>query len=108
MPRITTHAIPLEVVRAVSTALVDDLVKLTNVPRAHFTLEVRADPFVLDGAVVAGEPFIELALFDRGQEMEDALAALLTRHFKAALGAAPDVYLQRLERRRYYEDGAHF
>jgi phenylpyruvate tautomerase PptA (4-oxalocrotonate tautomerase family) len=57
---------------------------------------------------VAGDPFVEVALFDRGVEAEDAIAAVVTRHFKAALGSAPDVYLVRLERRRYFEDGAHF
>jgi hypothetical protein len=108
MPRITTHAIPLEVVRSVSTALVDELTQLTSVPRAHFAIEARTDPFVFDGELVAGDPFIEVALFDRGVEAEDAIAGVVTRHFKAALGSAPDVYLVRLERRRYFEDGAHF
>ncbi len=108
MPRITTHAIPLDAVRRASAALVDELVTLTSVPRAHFTIEVRADPFVLDGAVVAGEPFVEIAMFDRGEAVEDAVAAAVTRHLAAALGVAPDVYLVRLERRRYFEDGKHF
>lgn len=108
MPRITTHAIPLDVVRRVSASLVDELVALTGVPRAHFAIQVRADPFVVDGAIVAGDPFVEIALFDRGQAAEDAIAAAVTRHLAEALGAAPDVYLVRLERRRYFEDGKHF
>lgn len=109
MPRITTHAIPLDVVRRASTPLLDELVQLTGTARAHFTIEVRTDAFVFDGALVPGDPFVEVGLFDRGPEQEDAIARAVTRHFQQALGGvAPDVYLVRLERRRYFEAGEHF
>jgi hypothetical protein len=108
MPRITTHAIPLEVVQRASRALVDELAALTGVSRAHFTIEVRRDPFVLDGEIVAGDPFVEIAMFARGEETEDAVAQAVTRHLAAAGAPAADVYVTRLEKRRYYEDGKHF
>ena len=108
MPRITTHAVPLQVVKQASPSLVDELVALTGVPREHFTIQVREDPFVMDGEVVPGHSFVEVALFDRGQDTEDAVALAITRHLKAAGCPAPDVYMVRLERRRYFEDGTHF
>lgn len=108
MPRITTHAIPLALVQAASRALTDELVALIGVPREHFTLEVRQDPFVADGELVSGDPFVEVALFDRGAEVETEIARTITRNFQAAGCPHLDVYLRRLERPRYYEDGEPF
>lgn len=108
MPRLTTHAIPLEVVQRASGPMTDELVALLGIPREHFALEVRNDIFVQDGALVAGDPFVEVALFDRGPEAEDQTARLITRHLQEAGCPHVDVYLVRLERHRYYEDGEQF
>lgn len=108
MPRITTHAIPLALVQAASTGLIDELAALLDIPREHFALEVRADPFVLDGALVPGDPFIEVALFARGVGLETQTARIITRHFQAAGCPHLDVYLRHLERPRYFEDGEPF
>jgi len=108
MPRITTHAIPLELVQRVSGPLTDALVALLGIPREHFAFEVRRDAFVQDGNLVSGDPFVEVALFDRGPEAEDQVARLVTRHLEQAGCPHVDVYLVRLERHRYYEDGVPF
>lgn len=108
MPRITTHAIPLETVQRASGPLMDDLVALFGIPREHFVLEVRTDTFVQDGTIVPGDPFVEVALFDRGVEAEAQAVRLITRHFQQAGCLHLDVYLVRLERHRYYEDGDPF
>ncbi len=108
MPRITTHAIPLETVMKASGPLVDELVGLFGVPREHFALQVRNDPHVRDGALTPGDPFVEVALFDRGPELEDRAARAITRHLQAAGCPHLDLYLWHLERHRYYEDGAPF
>ena len=34
-------------------------------------------------------PFVELVWFERPQEMQDAAAALITRHLKGVLGSRP-------------------
>jgi len=108
MPRITTHAIPFEVAQRVSLPLVDELSALLGIPREHFALRVCQDPFVADGERVAGDPFVEVALFDRGPEAEAQVARLITRHLQQAGCPHVDVYLARLERSRYYEDGVPF
>jgi hypothetical protein len=108
MPRLTTHAIPLEVVRRASAALIDDLETLLRIPREHFAIEVREDPSVAEGRVIPGHPFVEVQLFDRGPEVEDAVARTITRHLQGAGCPNLDLYLARLERPRYYEDGEPF
>lgn len=108
MPRITTHAIPIETVQQASRAMVDELEALLKIPREHFAIEVREDAFVIDGDVVRGLPFVEVALFDRGPELEDRMARLITRHLQEAGCPHLDLYLIHLERPRYYEDGEPF
>jgi len=108
MPRISTHAIPLEVVLKASGPLVEELAGFLGIPREHFSLEVRNDPSVRDGALVAGDPFVEVALFDRGAQVEDQVARAITRHLQGAGCLHLDLYLRRLERPRYYEDGLPF
>ncbi len=108
MPRITTHAIPLETVRRASKAMIDELVDLLQVPREHFAIEVGTHPFVRDGELVDSHPFVEVALFDRGAKAEDGVARIITRHLREAGCASVDLYLVRLERHRYFEDGEPF
>ncbi len=108
MPRITTSAIPIEVVRRASKPLVDELVALLNIPREHFAIEARQDASVRDGEVVPGDPFVEVSLFEREPGIEDRIARIVTRHLQAAGCPHLDLYLTRLERHRYYEDGEPF
>jgi hypothetical protein len=108
MPRITTHAIPLEIVRRASEPMGQELAGLLGIPGEYISLEVRNDPFLREGALVPGDPFVEVALFDRGPALEDQVARLITRHLQAAGCPHLDLYLRRLERPRYYEDGEPF
>lgn len=108
MPRITTHAIPLDVVQRASGPIADDLAGLLGIPRHYISLQVRSDTFVRAGDPVPGDPFVEVALFDRGPEVEDQVARRISRHLQAAGCPHLDLYLLRLERNRYYEDGEPF
>ena len=108
MPRLTTHAIPLETVQKASGPLAREIAGLLGIPEDFVTLEVRQDPFVRGGAVVAGDPFISVSLFDRGPAMEDQVARAITRQFQAAGVPHLDVCLLHLECARYYEDGEPF
>lgn len=105
MPRISTHAIPLATVQQASRPMIDALVALLGTAREHFSIEVQAHPFVLDGELVQGRPFVELALFDRGAEAERKAVELITAHLQAAGVAEVDVYLRRLERCCYFANG---
>jgi hypothetical protein len=108
MPRITTHAIPLEIVMKASGPLIEELSGLLGIPREHFAIQVRTDPFVRDGAVVVGDPFVEVALFDRGRELEDQAARIITHQLQAAGCPHLDLCISHLERARYFEDGEPF
>ena len=62
---------------------------LTGGKPEFVTLECVPSQWVRDGQPEAGFPFVELVWFERPQEMQDAAAALITRHLKGVLGSRP-------------------
>lgn len=108
MPQLTFKNIKRESVLALSTALVDELEALMNVPREHFTLEHVDSLFIADGQQAPEYPLVFVALFNRGQEVEDKAAQIITKHVHAMGYKDVDIVFSILERRRYYENGVHF
>ena len=108
MPIIKIKAISQNDVSKISKTLIDDLQKATQIPREHFTLELPTSIYIVDGQVVDGPPMVEVFWFDRGQELQDQVAGILTRHIQSAGYSDVDVIFTILERNRYYENGEHF
>lgn len=94
-------------VKVASTALVDELATIVGCPRDYFTIEMIKSHFIMDGHVTQAPALIEVAWFDRGQEVRDEVAACITKYLK---GSKPclDVYFITLEESAYYENGTHF
>jgi len=108
MPIIKIKAIPQNDVSKISKTLIDDLQKATQIPREHFTLELPTSIYILDGQVVDGPKMVEVFWFDRGQELQDEVAVILTRHIQSAGYPDVDVIFTILDRNSYYENGEHF
>ncbi|MCU0664844.1 MAG: DUF1904 domain-containing protein [Myxococcota bacterium] len=108
MPRIITHAVPVEAVQEISADLARDIAVLLEIPRDHIVIQVSSDVFVEEGQIASSYPFVEVCLFDRGHEKEDEIARIVTRHLRASGYSCVEVYLTRLEKRRYYENGQPF
>lgn len=108
MPRLVFHAVPLAAVKQVSSALVAELADLMAVPAAYLVLEVVSSTVIQDGREAVGAPFVTVAWFDRGQEIQDRVAEVLTRHLVSGGVPEVDVCFLPLERRSYYENGVHF
>lgn len=108
MPQIKMRGIETEIVRKLSKQLIDELAVLTQSPRDYFTLEVIHSTFVLDGDIVPGYPFIEIAWFDRGQEIQDQVAQVISRLLNQMGYSSVDIMFTVLEKPRYYENGEHY
>lgn len=102
MPRLAFHAIPTEAVQAAHPALMADFDAILGPAAAHTVFEVVQSTFI----PAPSFPFVEVALFDRGPEIQDALARSLTQRLKEAGCASVDIAFRRMEPRGYYEDGA--
>lgn len=108
MPIMKVNAIKKEEVMAISNSLIDELEALLKCPRNYFVLEVVANTFVMDGEVVEGLPRIEVYWFDRGQEVKDAFAQIVTKKVRQIGYENLDIIFFDLKEASYYENGEHF
>ena len=110
MPHIRCRGMQREMVVAISEPLVEQLTELTKAPAAHFTVEYIPAEFIATRFGGQAYPFIELFWFDRGQDMQDAAAQLITSIVKAASGSNDEVavVVHPLVRTNYYDNGQHY
>nr|WP_321242466.1 DUF1904 family protein [uncultured Tolumonas sp.] len=108
MPHIRCRGMQRDTVVAISETLVEQLAELTKAPAAHFTIEYIPAEFIATRFGGQAYPFIELFWFDRGQEMQDAAAQLITSIVKSKLEMDVAVVVQPLQRTNYYDNGQHY
>ncbi|KAB3531621.1 DUF1904 domain-containing protein [Alkaliphilus pronyensis] len=108
MPQIKVRGIQLDKLASGSEKLVNELVKIVECPKDYFELEYIQSVAIRDGEIQDAYPFIEVAWFDRGLEIQDKVAAALTR-FAHNIGVENiDIAFVTFEERKYYENGKHF
>jgi hypothetical protein len=108
MPQLIIRGIEAHKVCKISKEMVDELEALLTCPRNYFTIECINSTYVAEGKIAAGYPFIEIAWFDRGQELQDKVAEIVTKHVKVLGFENVDIVFKVLDKNRYYENGTHF
>jgi len=108
MPRVKITGLEIEKVKVISKEMVDELHKIIDCPRDYFILECVNSAYVMDGEIVTTYPFVEVAWFDRGQEIQDKVAKSITKHVQGAGSPNVDVIFTVLQENKYYENGEHF
>ncbi len=110
MPHIRCRGMKRDDVAAISETLVEQLADLTKTPTAHFTIEYIPSEFIATRFGGQAYPFIELFWFDRGQEMQDAAAQVITSVVKLVAGDESEVavVVQPFARTAYYDNGQHY
>lgn len=108
MPLLKFKSVDQQKLLKISTDLVNDLVEIVGSPRDYFSLEHVEATFIMDGAIVKTNPFVEVAWFPRTQEVQDKVAQSITKHLISVGYLSVDVYFVKLKRERYYENGEHF
>lgn len=108
MPKLKITGIEIQKVCDISTALIDELQKIIQCPREYFTIECITTTSILDGKIVSESPFIEIAWFDRGQEIQDTVAKITTNFVQQLGYPSIDIVFTMLEKNCYYENGEHF
>ena len=107
MPMLRFKGISKESIKSVSTLLIDDLHQIIGCPRDYFTLELIENTFIFDGDEVIPAPIIEIAWFDRGQTIQDAVAECVTKYLSPYTDTL-EIYFVSLKENNYYENGEHF
>lgn len=108
MPMLRFKGIKVDNVCKVSKELIDELQELIQCPRDYFSLEVIQSVYIKDGEIVEGAPVVEVSWFDRGQEVQDKAAKIITKYINSVGYQEVDVIFFLLEESRYYENGEHF
>lgn len=108
MPALKFKAISGEKICAVSKQLVDELEQLLQCPRNYFSLEAVQSTYINDGKYTEGNPVVEVSWFDRGQEIQDKAAEIITRYVRNSGCSDVDVIFIKLDKSSYYENGEHF
>lgn len=108
MPQLKVRGIDAEKLKKISKELIDELTEIVGCPRDYFTIECISTTSIFDGELVKTYPFIEVAWFDRGQEVQDRVADTITKYANKIGVQDLDMTFTVFEKNRYYENGKHF
>jgi hypothetical protein len=108
MPQIKIRGIDFNDVCKISQQMVNQLEKIVGCSRNDFTIECLQSTYVMNGKIVKGYPFIEVAWFDRGQNVQDRVAQSITKLVQQVGYPDVDVIFTVLDKNKYYENGEHF
>ncbi len=108
MPALKLNAIDAKRALTISKGLIDELQELLQCPRDYFSIEVPQSKYIIDGKFVGGPHMVEVYWFDRGQEVQNKAAAIITKHMSTIGYKNLDIIFYMLEKNKYYENGEHF
>jgi hypothetical protein len=108
MPQLIFKGIKVDQVKNISTSLVQELAELCHCDTDNFTLEIIQSIFVFNQAEVAGFPFIEVKWFDRGQEVQDQFAKIITKHIHSLDIPEVEIAFTVFLESAYYLNGNNF
>ncbi|MCM3766023.1 DUF1904 domain-containing protein [Neobacillus niacini] len=108
MPHLIIRGVSIEQVKSISTALVQELAELCACGTDNFTLELVHSTYVFDGNEVPGYSLIEVKWFERGQEIQDQFANIVTRQIHALGIPEVEVAFSTFLESAYYLNGKSF
>nr|WP_307992756.1 DUF1904 family protein [uncultured Niameybacter sp.] len=107
MPMLRIRGVQMSKIKQVSRELVDELATIIGCPKDYLTLECMHTTFISEGKEVDAPALVEVAWFDRGQEVQDQVAQCITKYLGEGLPCF-EVYFITLKENQYYENGQHF
>jgi len=108
MPQLKVRGVEVNDLCKISVDMVQEMQELLQCPKNYFTLECINSTYIMDGEIIKAYPTIEVAWFDRGQEVQDTMAKIVTKYVHSVGYKDVDVIFTVLEEKRYYENGEHF
>jgi len=108
MPILTMRAMECNKICSISKNLIDELEELLKCPRDYFNIEVVNSTYIKEGEIVKGYPIVDISWFDRGQELQDRVAEIVTKYIHSCGYTDVDIIFHVLSENSYYENGKHF
>lgn len=108
MPQLIFKGVSVEQVKKISTPLVEELAEFCECDTDNFTFEIVDSIFVFNGEEVPGFPFIEVKWFDRGQKVQDEVAAITTKYIHFIGIPEVEIAFSVFSEAAYYLNGKSF
>ncbi|MGG1400352.1 DUF1904 family protein [Bacillus salipaludis] len=108
MPHLFIRGVTVEQVKTISKSLVQELADLCACGTDNFTFEVVQSTFVFEEREVPGYPFIEVKWFERGQEIRDEFANIITKQIQSLEIPEVEVAFSTFKESDYYFNGKSF
>ncbi len=108
MPQLVIKGMENEQIKKISKPLVDELHEIIGCPRDYFTIEAVNSVFIMDGELQSVTPLIQVNWFDRGQQVQDRVAAAIYRHIAGIGFSQVETFFVVLQENNYYENGQHY
>ncbi|WP_097026804.1 DUF1904 domain-containing protein [Clostridium peptidivorans] len=108
MPQIKIRGLKESEICKISKDMVDELQRLLECPREYFTIELIPTTLIKDGQIVTPYVFVEVGWFDRGQQVQDMFAGIVTKHILETSCENVDIIFTAFKESSYYENGMHF
>jgi hypothetical protein len=108
MPLLIIRGVSVDQVKTISTSLVQELADLCSCGTDNFTLEIVKSTYVFDGNEVSGYPLIEVKWFERGLEIQDQFANIITKNIQALGISEVEVAFSTFQESAYYLNGKSF
>ncbi|TVX88216.1 DUF1904 family protein [Paenibacillus agilis] len=105
MPHLIFRGVAAEQLAPVSQQLVEELAELCQCGTDNFTLECLQTTGVWAGKLAPSYPFVEISWFERGTEVRNRFADIVTRHVHAAGVEEVEVAFRTFEPSHYYIQG---
>ena len=111
MPHLRVRAFDIFRLKKISSTLIDKLYPIMQCPPADFTIEYIPSEFVGPNKPY---PMVEVLWFNRGQDVQDKSAAIITKLVQAELDGGDEmnkdvaVIFQPLSPDTYYDNGTHY
>ena len=109
MPQIKIRGINEHDICKISEKMIDKLVEAIKCPRDSFEIECIKSVAIRNGQLEEVYPFVEVAWFDRGQEVQDIVAKIITNSIRNNLDVeSMNLAFTVFEKEKYYKNGEHF
>jgi hypothetical protein len=108
MPQFVIRGIQPRLVQEASTEIIEALSALIKCPEDYITLDCLNAQSFFKGEQVLTSPIIDIGWFDRGQDMQDAVALLITNIFERHGVRDLEIGFVKFDKSAYYSNGVHY
>lgn len=108
MPQLTVRGVDKNIIKEASVRLVKELAELIHCNEDSFTIDLIETSSFFKGETVATYPFVQVGWFDRGKEVQDSFASIITNILSDHGILDLEIVFTIFKKDSYYSNGESF